>query len=220
MHNTPTLFHLRMPTSAEYDDMLRAAGAHNFVCHWHAIYTLCLDRAPSGSGHRIARGFLNASAVDYISEDFQNVRQGFRPFLEWSGTDPFSNIKVGERIHFGSLYTDGLPSHMPINPQSPAGIYSGDIPKYYGGQIELRNHIGPGPSIGWIKLKNGFIADRVLLCQLSWSMLKNEGFETGRDVALRIPSERKHTFSLYDPGTQHRTSLLKKALETPQRCYP
>lgn len=206
MQNKSMTFQMRLPTCTEYDELLRATFSSNNLCHWHAIYTLCRDADPRYPTRRITRGFIRADDTDHVTEDFQNVRQGFRPFLAWQGQDPFPLLPVGARTHFGSIYVDGLPIHLPIRPKSPTGIYAGDIPKYTGGHIELR----PAASapIPWIKLRNGFIADRVLLCDLSWSSLKEDGYVTGRTVELSIPGSGKQIFSTYTPTPHLAPSLV------------
>lgn len=91
-------------------------------------------------------------------------------------------------LQFGSLYVDEQPCIVPQNP-----IVTGDIPHY---STFMQNPadapsitIGDseyGQTITWIKPDDLgiLVADRVLLVDVSWTDLCDEGFEEGREVDI------------------------------------
>ncbi len=204
MPNHQLSFLFRLPTSAEYDEMLRLTDADNCRCHWQMVYTLCRDEIPDQAERRISRGFIDSTALDIVPEKFSNARLGFRPFLEFVESDSISNLPDGTCIFWGHLSLDGLVTHIPTNPVAPTGLYMGDIPKAYNANITIINNRFPHSPIRWIKQGNGLIADRVLLCKVSWVHLESIGLVKGNLVHLKHPGR-----DLYNP---HLRRTLKSFL--------
>ena len=198
-------FILRLPTSAEYDEMLRVCCDLNDRCHWQAIWTLCQDASPVVEGCRIARGFMRSCAMDAVPEDFHNARLGFRPFLEMRGKDPFPCLKDGDTVSFGLLTLDGVIAHVPTVPVAPTSLYKGDIPKAYDARVSMVSARFPHTPITWIKQEGGYIADRVLLCKISWSALDKGGFMKGKLMQLRHPEYRPN---VKRPASEARTCFV------------
>lgn len=84
-----------------------------------------------------------------------------------------------ETFQFGQLFLNGSQQHIPENP-----VKGGDIPKYNGGPIEIGD--SKTDKITWVKPHgmNLFIADRVLLSNVSWDDLNKYGFVEGKQVNL------------------------------------
>lgn len=101
-------------------------------------------------------------------------------------------------FRFGALYTMGEIQHFPQKPKE-----DGDIPQYNTAQ-RSKISIGEeakGESIAWIKPNgmNIFIADRILLGNVSWKRLKYAGFVAGKEIVInqqrflcRLPHLRSH----------------------------
>lgn len=88
-----------------------------------------------------------------------------------------------ETFQFGRLYLGGMtPQHIPTSPTE-----DGDVPDYKEGQgIDIMG-TSKEDSITWIKPDgmNLFVADRVLLKNVSWEDLKTAGFIEGKTVGIK-----------------------------------
>lgn len=84
------------------------------------------------------------------------------------------------KLQFGQLYLGKTPQPIPMDPTK-----NGDIPKALDGHtINMGNTVDNG--ITWVKpnAKNIFVADRVLLRDISWTGLKLNGYAKGREVVI------------------------------------
>ena len=82
---------------------------------------------------------------------------------------------------FGAIYLDNKIQPIPQHP-----IESGDIPKYDGKATISLETLALEDSITWIKPneRNIFVADRVLLADVSWDDLDENGFIAGKSVLI------------------------------------
>lgn len=81
----------------------------------------------------------------------------------------------------GRIYLDGIPQRLPT-----VATEHGDIPSYVQGQTISVGNTCDGGGITWIKApdKNLFIADRVLLSNVTWHDLNRAGFVDGKLVSI------------------------------------
>ena len=86
-----------------------------------------------------------------------------------------------QKYQFGALYLDGVPK-----PVAQVPTDEGDVPAYGGtGTISIGDS-NPGSVITWIQ-PDGMdilIADRVLLSNVSWDDLNQQGFVDGKEVMI------------------------------------
>lgn len=84
-------------------------------------------------------------------------------------------------FEFGAIYLDNKIQPIPQHP-----IESGDIPKYDGKATISLETLALEDSITWIKPneRNIFVADRVLLANVSWDDLDENGFIAGKSVLI------------------------------------
>lgn len=85
-----------------------------------------------------------------------------------------------ETFHFGQIYQDGIPQHVPTNP-----IVSGDFPTYFpSSNISILKD--KGDAITWVKPNgmNVFVADRVLVRAITWNDLNTQGFADGKEIVM------------------------------------
>lgn len=163
---------IRLPTSNEYDALVKAVGGRNDIMHWKHMYSWCQDVAketyiPS----YLIRGFAsdsfwNDKDISYINEDV-----GFRPIFEILGPDIL--VPDGTILTVGTLYMNGQPLRVPQVP-----VYSGDIPNYIpGAKLKIENPLeDPAYQIRAIKIGRILAADRVLLKKISWEDLECQRF--------------------------------------------
>ena len=86
-----------------------------------------------------------------------------------------------DTFKFGALYLDNEIQRIPQNP-----LDKGDIPRYWENAGIFFGTEAPGKAITWIKPHglNLFIADRVLLTQVSWEDLNKNGFVSGQQILI------------------------------------
>lgn len=84
-------------------------------------------------------------------------------------------------FRFGALYLKDKIQHFPQKPKE-----NGDIPQYMQRPKISIGVEGKEEPIAWIKPNgmNIFIADRILLGNVSWKQLKHEGFVTGKKITI------------------------------------
>lgn len=155
---------MRLPTCTEYDQLADTVKEDNGVMHWKGIYSWCQDADPNLASGRAVRGYLSARfwLNSTVTSRYANV--GFRPAFEIQDSNPM--LSDGAIITVGTLYMGGQPVKVPENP-----AWNGDVPDYIPGtKLELREALDdPANQIHGIKVGDVFIADRVLLKNISWN---------------------------------------------------
>lgn len=160
---------MRIPTVKEYDRLTELTGGDNAKMHWKDIFSWTDDTEDEfclPTWARAARGCYSARRWNYYGVAHRGVAVGFRPALDILGTDDLAaDLEEGTAIVIGTLYMDGQPIRVPQNPTS-----SGDIARYKpGAALELGAPMANAAyQVTGIRVGNALIADRVLLCSISF----------------------------------------------------
>lgn len=155
---------MRLPTCEEWDRLADVADESDSIMHWRDMFSWCqdADNGPDWPLFRVIRG--NGSARLRTSSDdvYRSVYVGFRPTFEADGIEDLCD---GAVITVGTLYMNGHPVKVPVNP-----VMGGDITRYLpGAKLEFQAAIdNPAYQVRAIKAGNVLIADRVLLNYISW----------------------------------------------------
>ena len=113
--------------------------------------------------------------IEKIGELLENSNRGV--------PHPQTGLEV---VKLGSLYVDGSLQPVPARPwYGEIAGERGDIPRYSGGKIEFRDDVH---ELRWVKVtldgKILYICDRVILCNVSWDILNEQGLIFGRELTL------------------------------------
>lgn len=155
---------MRIPTNEEYDRMVKTTGGEDVKIHWANNYSWVNSAIEHcfHSLHRAVRGYYSASNwVNITTSQYANV--GFRPAFGTMEVDTLA--PEGHLSIIGTLFMDGQPVEIPQKPNCVGGIA-----KYIpGARLEIRPPLGdPAYIITGYRVDNAVVADRVLLCKISY----------------------------------------------------
>lgn len=166
----------RLPFTDEWGKLVCVVWQNDSVMHWKDIWTLCQDKGPLSPSHRRMRGMAARVAESFCDAASRSERIGFRPVFE-AKTD----LPDGAIVTVGTLYLDGEPMRVPVNP-----AWNGDIPSYpvqhsnnpyRPANLEFKEALGaPAYQVRAIKVDDILIADRVLIRGISFDDLHMLGF--------------------------------------------
>ena len=161
----------RLPTIAEWEQVVKAVNGKENVLHWNHILSWCQDTDSDCPTFRSARGgyYPSDHCHPYYAHRGSNV--GFRPVFEGQG---FSSIPDGSIIPaVATLFMNGQPVKVPTTPSE-----GGDIPLWVPGTVlEFKTALDiPSYQISAMKVGNILVADRVLLASISWVDLEKQEF--------------------------------------------
>jgi len=177
---------MRIPTTEEWDLLMDATNDDNIITHWERMFSWVYNKAfeDENSPNQALRGYDSARYRDYSLASFRYVSLGFRPAFDALPSDFLSNsLEDGDTIVAGTLYMNGKPVKVPLNP-----VLNGDIEDYIPGS---RLSFGPAlddPTYNVTAIKVGdiFIVDRALLKNISYSDI---------ETALSPASTEIHIFA-------------------------
>lgn len=164
-------FKVRMPTCEEWDRLADIVHEDDTAMHWKRMYSWCINKNKKYSSCRVVRG--------YDSPRFQNAKKtvnfsidlGFRPAFVPLIPNSTENGKI---VRIATLYMDGNPVLVPLYTE-----WDGDTKKYReGAKLKFREPLLDNfqYQIRAIKVDGVYIADRNLLCSISWDELSQQGF--------------------------------------------
>jgi hypothetical protein len=176
-------------TDVDTDATNDANSRSNKLWHWSSMYSRVQETYQEISSCHVTRGFSSVRCFSYngSNDDYDDV--GWRPVLEILDTDPLiAGHKDGDIVKFGTLYVNGIKQKRPLNPVHNTG----DIPEYSGGSIEIRDTDSDDAyKVQWVLATNHLttgkkllIADRNILCSVSWNTLNNQGLVSGKDITI------------------------------------
>lgn len=155
---------MRLPTCEEWDRLADVADESDSIMHWKDMFSWCqnLDNDPDWPSFRVIRGIGSARYRTSSYDMYRSAYAGFRPTFEADGIEDMCD---GAVITIGTLYMNGRPVKVPVNP-----VMGGDITRYLpGAKLEFQAAIdNPAYQVKAIKAGNVLIADRVLLNYISW----------------------------------------------------
>jgi len=221
--------HISQPEGkCEWDAILDALGEENSLLHWSGIWTWCQEPVRSVAAeenpigrflpvdHSALRGCTAPRGWNVASQDIRANYMGFRPILE--PVDPetmtldrarWADVPTGTGMPLGTLYMDDNPLTIPKNP-----IDTGDIPDYVpGAQLRIgRTLTDPDKQIRVIKCGDIFIADRVLIKNISWADLDRLGLVYGQKAKpqIRVPKMQKHPKASPSKPTEKKSVFKKR----------
>ena len=162
-------FEARMPTLKEWRRLVEITGGDNAKIDWEKMCSWCEDADENYPARRAACGYKPHNKVCYKAESrFESI--GFRPVFVPLDPDSAEN---GAVLPITTLYLNGRPTRVPTIP-----VYGGDIPKFQiGSRFEFGDMLDiPAFQIQAIKVDGVYIADRNILCDISWDEVKAQGF--------------------------------------------
>ena len=138
--------------------------------HWEYMDSWCMNRVQDNLSRRVLRGYSSARSRDFFTATNSGSIVGFRPAFVPLTPDDTGN---GQVVPVATLYMDGKPVLVPRYP-----AWSGDVQKYRkGAKLEFREPLDdPRYQIQAIKVDGIYIADRNLLCMISWKELTQQRF--------------------------------------------
>lgn len=162
---------VRIPTCGEWDTLMNTVGEANELTHWKDMESWCLDEELNRPAGRMIRG---GGSARFRNSSFSGGRDnyvGFRPVFETAAPD--AAAPDGTLVSAAPLYMDDEPVRVPQNP-----VEDGDILDYVpGAKLDFRPAIkDPAYQVQAIRVGNLLIADRVLLKNISWDDLEEQGF--------------------------------------------
>jgi len=162
---------MRIPTYEEWDLLIDAIGDDNTITHWEnmCFWVQKKDFEESNTIYRANCGYLSARNCNFISASYRIVYVGFRPAFDALSCDRLC-VRDGETIAIGTLYMNGRPIKVPLNP-----VWDGDIESYIpGASLSFGPALDdPAYTVTAIKIGNTFIADRTLLKNISYKDIEN-----------------------------------------------
>lgn len=163
-------FKVRMPMCVEWGRLADIVCEDNTKMHWEGMVSWCMDRYKNDLSCRAVRGYLSARRWYDYTATLSGSDFGFRPAFVPLTPDVTKN---GTVIPIATLYMSGKPVLVPQNP-----VNGGDIQQYRkGAKLEFRKPLDdPRYQIQAIKVDRIYIADRNLLCEISWERLAHQGF--------------------------------------------
>lgn len=162
---------MRLPTCAEYDLLADTAKEDNEIMHWQNMFSWCQDARPCCPSSRVVRGSRSTRYQSSCIAANRYVDVGFRPAFDILATDALG--PDGTVVTVGTLYMAGEPVKVPLNP-----TWDGDILDYTpGAKLELREALDDSAyQVNAIRVGDILIVDRVLLKNISWEDLHEQGF--------------------------------------------
>jgi hypothetical protein len=161
----------RVPTHREWESLVDAIDGSNDLLHWKHMHFWCRGKVPFWKEGRWIRGWVDAQFSDCSDVTSRHADTGFRPVL----TSPIAGVLPDGAmvIAAATLYMDGNPVRVPKNP-----VCDGDIVDYVpGAKLEFGPAL-PDESyrISAIASQGVLVADRVLIRNISWQDLEEQGF--------------------------------------------
>jgi len=158
---------MRIPTTEEWDRLMGTTSSDNIITHWKNMFSWIRDQALEAkySLCRAYRGYNSAHSYYYGLASNRRVHVGFRPAFDTLSSDFLPNgLGDGDIIIAGTLYMNGKPVKVPLNP-----VWDGDIESYIpGASLSFGPALDdPAYMVAAIKIGNTFIADRTLLNNIS-----------------------------------------------------
>lgn len=158
-------YKMRIPTSKEYDQLLKLTGGDDAKMHWTEMYSHVMNTDADGeigADLCVIRGCPAANFWDTVARVARRKNLGFRPVVENLDHDtPSPEVKEGDVIILGTLYMNGVPVRCPQKPTC-----GGDITDYIpGAKLEMKEPLkDPSYWVTGIYLGNGTaVADRNFL---------------------------------------------------------
>ena len=164
-------FEARMPTLVEWKRLVEiTGGGDDEKMHWPEMYSWCEDVDKHNPAPLVIWGYFSPLHEINCSPMVSHSRVGFRPVFAPLDPDPAEN---GTVVPITTLYLNGRPTRVPTNPME-----NGNIQKFQtGSRFEFGDMLDiPAFQIQAIKVDGVYIADRNLLCDISWNDLKAQGF--------------------------------------------
>ena len=162
---------MRLPTRPELSTMAHVVNGMDSIMHWEFIFSWCKESVLGWEDLRMTHGWMSACYWSNSPKSSRIDSLGFRPTFEALDTD---TMEVdGAFFVVGTLYMNGQPVRIPQTP-----TWDGDITNYEpDAKLELRKALdSPDYQVRAIKAGEVLIADRVLLKNISWEDLNNQGF--------------------------------------------
>ncbi len=163
---------MRIPTDKEWDRLVEVTGGDDSVMHWSGMTSWVNKVDLRNLALRAYRGYFSARLRLNSTTSIRFPYLGFRPAIDITADTRF---KDGATVIMGTLFMDGQPVRVPQHPFS-----DGDVQKYIPGTaLEMHPALDdPDYQVVGIRVGNAIIADRNLLCMISY-----EDIEAG--VTLR-----------------------------------
>ena len=199
-------FKVRMPTCAEWDRLVDIVQKDNGKMHWGKMYSWCMDRDKDYSSSRAVRGYNSARLWHYNNAAYSSPYVGFRPAFIPLTPDDTGN---GQVVPVATLYMDGKPVLVPRYP-----VMGGGVQKYRkGAKLEFREPLNnPRYQIQAIKVDGIYIADRNILCCISWDELNWQGF------GYQAPAPKAELPTLEAAAAAPNWEKMFSWLDEPVRC--
>lgn len=163
-------FKMRALTDTEYDKLVEVTHGDDAVMHWSGFYSWVEDptgrySVPHDCG--IARGCTSAGQWTYVSKTARdNLMRGFRPAFDCLTPKQLpDDLQLGDIIIVGTLCMDCEVVRVPQDDARIVAKYSDKAALSLHDTLDEPDCAVYGVYIG----ENTFVADRVLLTQISFS---------------------------------------------------
>lgn len=170
---------MRIPTNKEYDRLVDLTDGANDKMHWKDMFSWVDDVGAKHcvpSDYRTVRGEAWVRYQNYYHGTNRGESVGFRPAVEIPGSSTLvSDAHDGEPVVIGTLYMGDKPVIVPKKP-----TWNGDISAYVpGAKLEMREALDdPAYQVAGIRVGDAFIADRVLLRDISYEDIEKALFRS------------------------------------------
>lgn len=183
---------IRIPTNEEHDRMALLTRGQNEVMHWRNM--LSWTNADFNEDTRrlvpthcqILRGLLSSGYMSYGGTSLRSSFTGFRPAVCLDFL--CSNIPEGKLAIIGTLYMDGKPVKVP-DAQNIALTTTMYQPH---AKLEMREALDdPAYLVFGIRVGDVFIADRPLVCHISYEDIEQAIAESKKNEAQPTPDNNE-----------------------------
>ena len=187
---------MRLPTKEEWNLLVSITGGDDRIIHCEGVYSWAQDASTTRAIDRIVFGLYSGFTWSCHPSDSCDTIIGFRPVFEV----PNSNDAPGEVIAIGTLYMNGCPIKIPGAKENICAY----IP---GASVELREALDdPNYQLRAIKVGKVYIADRVVLNQISWDDSQGICMLTPEIKSVRLPTTAEWD-RLVDIAEKTRTNI-------------
>ena len=188
------------------ENINRIVHEDNAKMHWEYMDSWCMNRVQDNLSRRVLRGYSSARSRDFFTATNSGSIVGFRPAFVPLTPDDTGN---GQVVPVATLYMDGKPVLVPRYP-----VMDGDVQEYRNGtKLEFREPLDdPRYQIQVIKVDGIYIADRNLLCDISWDELNRQGF------GYQAPAPKAELPTLEAAAAAPNWEKMFSWLDEPVRC--
>ena len=174
-----------LPTVEMWNAAIAATDAQDYALHWSGIYSWCQKQVTCDPEMCTCVGGGTVHATNFCDPSERSSAIGYRPALiplDPTTLEPspgrLAYVKDGSLLQMGTLHMDGVPLLHPGRPSK-----EDDIPSFTpGAALSIGDTDNfPLTRLCWIKTGDFLISDRVLLKDISWNDLKDQGLVFGRE---------------------------------------